>query len=412
MSNKKSDFKKKNKVISIYYTNSNSPKESRLVCNIDKNKKRIEYFLDSGPNCPQYQWLKKIILLGFIRLPAGLKRNGRGLTSGGYLILRNFSEKLGKFELIISTTDKNRIRKIGNKYRIVLNYFDLRAILSTLRSINQESYSSLQAAATNFLNKNFPKKFKKIKESGLIYQKNQFRNLLNKEEIIKNLSNEDIQKLIDFFPEFIKYYGDEFKSKDKLFGISKSKNATEVVYLENVIKEFERKLKAKTQDEHRWQDFLRNYILIFNSNYTSVLEKRNLSLSGKYPDFLLVDVYNYLDIYEIKKPNTLLLKFDSDRENYYWSSELSKAISQVENYIHYANKNSYELREEIKKKEKREIRVVKPRGFIVAGKRDQLKDEIMEDNFRLLNNSLKNIDIILYDELLNNLKNFLKRLRR
>jgi len=405
---------KNNKIISKYYTNPDNSKDRRLVYNIDKEKKKIDYFLDPSSKCPQFKWIQKINLIGFTRLPAGFKRNGRGLTSGGYLILRSLFEKLGEFELIISTTGKNTIRRLKNKdkYRVTLNYFDLRKILSVLRSINQESYNSLGVAVKNFLNRNFPRRFKKAKDGGLVYQRNQFRNLLNKEEVIKNLSNEDIQRLIEFFPEFIKYYGDKFKTKDKLFSISKSKNATESVYLENVIKEFEERLKAKTQDEYRWQDFLRNYILIFNSNYTSILEKRNLSLSGRYPDFLLVDVYNYLDIYEIKKPNTVLLRFDKDRGNYYWSPELSKAISQIENYIHYANKNSAQLREEIKKRNGREIRVVKPRGFIIVGKREQLKDEIMEDNFRLLNDSLKNVDIILYDELLNNLKNFLKRLKK
>lgn len=402
--------KRKSNITQIYYSDVDDPLKRKLVCNIDKKKKKIEYFL--APDCPQYRWIQRVTIIGFTRLPAGFKRNGTGLTRGGYLILSNLSEKFDGFELIVSITDKNRIRKVKNKYRVVLNYFAFRTILNTFRGINQERYNLLQASALNFLSKNFPKKFKEVKESGLIYQKNQFRNLLSKEEIIKNLSNQDIDKLIDFFPGFIKYYGDRLKGRNKLLGISKSKDITEIVYLESVIKEFEKRLKTQTHNEHRWQKFLREYILIFNSNYAAILEKKSLSLSGKYPDFLLIDVYNYLDIYEIKKPNTALLRPDRDRDNYYWSPELSKAISQVENYIDCANKNSRLLKEEIRKKEKIEIRVVKPRGFIIAGTSGQLKDESMEDNFRLLNDSLKNIEIILYDELLSNLKNFLKRLNR
>jgi hypothetical protein len=42
----------------------------------------------------------------------------------------------------------------------------------------------------------------------------------------------------------------------------------------------------------------------------------------------------------------------------------------------------------------------------------QRTNETMEDNFRLLNRSLKNVEIILYDELLDNVRNFLKRLRK
>ncbi|GAI14668.1 unnamed protein product, partial [marine sediment metagenome] len=211
----------------------------------------------------------------------------------------------------------------------------------------------------------------------LIYQKNQFRKLLNKEEVVKNLSNEDIKGLIGFFPKFLQYYGGllKLKTTDKLIDISKNKKATEIIYLENAIKEFERKINAKTQSEHRWQKFLRDYILIFNSKYTTILDKENISLSIKYPDFLPIDVYGYADVYDIKKPNTPLLCLDNNRKNYYWSAEVSKAISQVENYTDYINKNSYALENKIRNERGIEIRIVKPRGFIIAGKKEQFRNK-------------------------------------
>ena len=153
------------------------------------------------------------------------------------------------------------------------------------------------------------------------------------------------------------------------------------------------------------------FILIFNTNYASSLEKESIALQGKYPDFLLIDAYNYLDIYEIKKPSTQLLKKDGSRGNYYWDVEIAKAISQVENYIAYADRHGSGLREDIKKRKGIDIRVLKPRGFIIAGQRSQLQGEIMEGNFRLLNSGLKNVEVILYDELLDNLRSFLKRLK-
>lgn len=167
----------------------------------------------------------------------------------------------------------------------------------------------------------------------------------------------------------------------------------------------------RNQNEHAWQTFLRDYILLFNSNYATVIEKANLAVLGtKFPDFLLVDAYSYLDIYEIKKPSTNLLKSDGSRGNYYWDVEIAKAISQVENYISHADRNGPALCDEIRKHNKADVRLIKPTGFIIAGTRTQLKDEIMEDNFRLLNNSLKNLSIILFDELLDNLKNFLGKI--
>jgi hypothetical protein len=141
-------------------------------------------------------------------------------------------------------------------------------------------------------------------------------------------------------------------------------------------------------------------------------EPESVALQGKFPDFLLIDAYNYLDIYEIKKPTTNLLKKDESRGNYYWDVEIAKAISQVENYIAQVDRNAAGFCEAIRKRKGIDVRVMKPRAFIIAGHREQLTNETMEDNFRLLNNAFKNVEIILYDELLDNVKNFLRRLRK
>ena len=216
----------------------------------------------------------------------------------------------------------------------------------------------------------------------------------------------------DFLPRFIEKYGAAGSRKQRLFILSGSKKATEVVYIRKIIADFERKLAVKNQSEHSWQEFLRDYILLFNSNYATVLEKENIAVLGsRFPDFLLIDAYSYLDIYEIKKPTTNLLKKDESHGNYYWDVELTKAISQVENYIAHADRNGAQICAELKRQKEREVRVIKPRGFIIAGTRSQLQGEMMEDNFRLLNNSLKNLSVILFDELLDNLKNFLSKLK-
>lgn len=403
----------KSKIFTIFRINEKDPAKNELVLTIDRETKIGEYLVN--PKSNQYKWIKKIVLVGFEKLPAGLRKDGLGFTSGssGYLIPSLLYERFGEFEMTISTAGKNTIEKIDGKYKILLNHFDLRPVLDTLKSIKQESYVLRASTVGNFFNTQFPKYFEKEEQKALIYQKNQLRNLLSKEGILDNISNDDTKKLIDFLPEFIKFYGDKFKGdKKKLFGLTKNKKATEIVYLENIVKEFEKRLAAKAQNENNWQKFFRNYILIFNSNYIAIFEKENLSLSGKYPDFLPIDVYGYLDIYEIKKPNTELLKFDASHKNYYWSADLSKAISQAENYIYYADKNSSSLKEEMEKRESMEINIVRPRGFIVAGTREQLKDRAMKENFRLLNSSLKNVEVILYDDLLLNLKNLLERLKK
>ncbi|MBV2126113.1 MAG: hypothetical protein KUF75_13235 [Candidatus Thiodiazotropha sp. (ex Ctena orbiculata)] len=43
-----------------------------------------------------------------------------------------------------------------------------------------------------------------------------------------------------------------------------------------------------------------------------------------------------------------------------------------------------------------EVKIVRPRGFIIAGKRQSFKVDNEEEVFRILNDSFKNIDIILF----------------
>lgn len=126
---------------------------------------------------------------------------------------------------------------------------------------------------------------------------------------------------------------------------------------------------------------------------------------------MLIDPYSYLDVYEIKKPSTRLLKLDKSRNNYYWDVEIAKAISQVENYLHQLQRNSDTLIVDLKKGMGIDVSIVRPRGYIIAGTRTQLKGTKMIDDFRILSESSKNLDIVLYDDLLSNLEAFMKRLQ-
>ena len=144
----------------------------------------------------------------------------------------------------------------------------------------------------------------------------------------------------------------------------------------------------------------------------SVIEKLSISIRGKFPDFMLVNVFGYIDIYEIKKPSTPLLRYDESRDNYFWDTEVAKAITQTEKYIQMLVKSALEVKEFIKQKHETDVKIIRPRGFVVVGSSKQFDSSQKEDDFRLLASSLKNVDVVLYDELLGNLKNLLKRLEQ
>ena len=133
--------------------------------------------------------------------------------------------------------------------------------------------------------------------------------------------------------------------------------------------------------------------MLLNS-YAHVIEHQSVELTGKFPDFMLIDAYGYLDVYEIKKPSTKLFGYDSGRKNYYWSAELARAITQTEKYMSSVQRHRFELESKFGKNQVK-AHIVRPRGFIIAGKRSDLKNEDTHLDFRVLNDSLKNIDVIL-----------------
>ena len=126
---------------------------------------------------------------------------------------------------------------------------------------------------------------------------------------------------------------------------------------------------------------------------------------------MLIDAYGYLDVYEIKKPQTTLLIWDSGRKNFYWHSELAKAITQTEKYMSSVARHRFELEDKLRRK-KVEARIVRPRGYIIAGRRSDLSKDGMQEDFRVLNDSLKNVDVICFDDLLDNLKALHERLTK
>ena len=109
--------------------------------------------------------------------------------------------------------------------------------------------------------------------------------------------------------------------------------------------------------------------------------------------------------------------------NFHWSSEASKAISQAENYIDSIIKQEESINKRIRLKYgiHQEIQANRPTVKIIASTKEDMfakysdlvaegKDKLQRDNWRL-NNSLKNIRFVLYDEMLDAFKNSLQRLK-
>ena len=380
--------------------------DGHVIWHINQRTKRGYYKV--LPESSSHKICERIELDGFDRLPAGFYAKGYGLTGGGSAMLREVNKKYNKkIALTIVAVGRSRIDARGKKVKVTIRHSELSSLNRTVRSIKSQRNEEISAATLGFLGDRFTQ-FRQYKGLSARYAPGSLAEVLTQDGVSDRLSVEDHEKLEEFIPEYFSGISGTIRAKKKLKIVYDALDAGKTVYLSKVIEDFRKRLKSDSSNEAVWQNFLSEYILVFRSSYGEVLEKESVSLKGKFPDFMLIDPYGYLDIYEIKRPKTDLLSYDRGRDNYYWSAEMSKAISQTENYLYQVQRSSDTLVTDIRKAKGIDVNVVRPRGYIIAGRRSQLDKPKKEDDFRILNESLKNIDVILYDDLIAGLEAFTK----
>lgn len=379
---------------------------------INRNTKRGHYVIFD--RFSQHKYCEKIFLEGFDHLPSGFyTKDGIGLTaSGSYIFQELFYKYKKKVHLTLVAKGPAKLDGRGKTIKVRLPHPSLTDVNAEVRTTKRIKNEEIKAEVRQFLAVNFAKQFKEYKGATPRYAGGTLAEALDQKDLVARLSDDDRLRLEEFIPEYLSSIKGTLKAKNKLKVIFDSLDAGKKVYFEKIIKEFKQKLSRAVQSEIVWQKFLSNYILVLRNTYGEVLEKESVSLQGKFPDFILIDPYSYLDIYEIKKPNTVLMSYDKSRSNYFWSTEMSKAISQVENYIHQVQRSGDILINDIRKNKGLDVSIVRPRGYIIAGTRKQLTSPKMLDDFRILVESLKNVDVILYDDLISNLEAFVSKIEQ
>lgn len=392
--------------------NTHISKKTKLkIYTFNENKSMGTYYVN--PTCELYKYCKEFYFVGFKKLPKGFSTDGFGFASPAtFYLTKHLLENFGNNVLFTVTKSiKSVARKYGKIFHVTINHSDYLRILETLRLFRFEKNLKTNEHIANVLGEIYPKYCKIGKEVKTIYsyENDKITKILGSDEnAYEKLSKADVETIAKIHSKLVKTNKFKFTT---IAIAEESKKLNERIYLKSVVDEFEKRMKNASLSESDWQRFLQKYILLFNTSYVKSIEKLSVDLRGKYPDFMLVNVYGYIDIFEIKKPSTNLLKHDDSRDNYFWDVEITKAITQTEKYVQMLIKKELDVKDIIEEKHKTTVKVVRPRGFIVVGNSNQFENKKKEDDFRLLASSLKNVDIVLYDELLNNLKNLLKRLK-
>jgi len=173
--------------------------------------------------------------------------------------------------------------------------------------------------------------------------------------------------------------------------------------------------------ESCWQLYFDKYLRLMLMHYKefypqSVFKEMEGYEKESRPDFLAVDLYNNIDIIEIKTHRTILFRKEKGRDSYYPSHDLNKSIFQLNKYLDLksANIDTSKIENEHTKSLIDNDKIYRPRGVLVISSQDHITSEKTDDelSFRLekeikkLKMTYNNIDVVLFDELIRNLENY------
>lgn len=146
--------------------------------------------------------------------------------------------------------------------------------------------------------------------------------------------------------------------------------------------------------EQTYQEWCEKHCWAFGNAYVVRDPVRAIS-TGDNLDLLLPGVIaGYRDLVELKRPDMDVLKYDTAHKNFYFSSDVSKAIGQCHRYLdmlHEAAKNGL--------LDHKEVVAYHPRATIVIG-RSHDWDEAKQRALHGLNRRMHGITVMTYDHLL------------
>ena len=250
-----------------------------------------------------------------------------------------------------------------------------------------------------------------------------------KAEIMYYVQSRISNLLKEWLPECDKYqeiYDKHIDKKNKQLVIknkehfSRSNNAIELAQFSTAKKELEEMLSnSEGVIEKVWQKRVHSILQLLYPQYiysAREIRFKGIDKSDKQPDFILVDTNGFIDILEIKKPNTqLITKQDSYRNNYVPVRELSGAVQQIEKYIYCLTSIETSQKTVLEKlrdglPEGMVPQVVSPKGMLLIGRSKDFNEQQKRD-FEIIKRQYKNIaDIMTYDDLLKRISNIVSSL--
>lgn len=376
----------------------------------------INYWSDSDKNSHGYNLLREYFVFKDI-----LDISADGITkikvSKSFKRLQRHGDVLNLPKIIFEDI-KNESKGINKRVSSSKNKF-LRFLINNSKN--------------EFLNKKIQRTTSTIKGDFdyLVYKFN-LTTKKNKKDFQQFLNDDDIKSLGELFESMIKnevfpeaYIRklDDYFIKEKLEDIIKNGRKLLALKSDDIKAENAKKVISTlfSQDirqlETVWQNYFKKYLLYLFFSYKRILPKvelKNLEdLKKQYPDFIGVNHYDGIDVIEIKTHLKNILVWDNSHENFAFSSEMSRAIIQTINYIDAISDSRFK-----KSKDKKDLltylnideNLYRPKGIIIISSKDKIcknqnsltedQKKRLEKDFTKLRNSIHNIQIFTFDEIL------------
>lgn len=213
--------------------------------------------------------------------------------------------------------------------------------------------------------------------------------LSNNENNYLSLNDEAMSTLIKEKPESISRLIDVAIKND--LDLSDINKIIELANRKKSLIEFKDNYKNDV-DECVWQKWFQKNNWVLGTDFVRVSNDRRIDVKN-IADFIVENMDGFVDVIEIKKVSESM-KFFEEREdhgNLIPSSSLTKAITQLANYLTTLEKKSNEY-DTINRLGK----ILKPRGILIYGSSKNWTEKEYQA-FRLLNATLTNITIYTYN---------------
>jgi len=176
--------------------------------------------------------------------------------------------------------------------------------------------------------------------------------------------------------------------------LSAFKSAIRLKEMRSAVATLRHNLSRGLADESVYQSWCEKHSWAFGNAYVMRDDVRDISAGDRLDLLLPTVIAGYRDLIELKRPDMKVLMFDNAHQNYYFSSEVSKAIGQCHRYLDVLHEEAAQgLRDHP------EIVAYHPRATIVIGRSNDWEDYQLRA-LHGLNRRLSSLTVMTYDQLL------------